>query len=333
MLELRIPLSQDTGKRMKIRLGKVLPDVKSSHRVEALARGLGFQTNAAMREAIRAGEVFVLADGRPFLAYLRERGFHVDVMHFYRAVANVAVERVISIEARLSLWGYGIDRFQRRDDGRRETASEHHARFLAQQEQLFSNGALDEFLLSLALLQRIPATKTIRPGTGSYRLKHFAENSRCELPCGTLLGPFYVSNGALIIAAVHAGFHYKAHLDDFGFEEVSATFNMAKPAIDDLDCEIRPNGACAQDRRRMAELQAHRRSGYGASLRYRGRESSLTSVAGEFAQKPLELALRLTDKFRVGQHANGAAFLNLRHLLDALAPDDDDVDWTYIRLQ
>jgi hypothetical protein len=168
LLELRIPLSQDADKRMKIRLGKALPDVKSSHRVEALARGLGFQTNAAMREAIRAGEVFVLADGGPFLSYLRERGFHVDVMHFHRAVASVAVERVMSMETRLCLWGYGIGRLQRRDDGRRETACEHHARFLAQRKQLFSDGALDGFLLSLALLQRIPATKTIRPGTGSY---------------------------------------------------------------------------------------------------------------------------------------------------------------------
>ncbi len=53
-----------------------------------------------------------------------------------------------------------------------------------------------------------------------------------RIVCGTLLRPFYVSNGALIIAAVHAGFHDKVHLDDFGFEQVNVTFNMAKPVID-----------------------------------------------------------------------------------------------------
>lgn len=85
-------------------------------------------------------------------------------------------------------------------------------------------------------------------------------------PCRTRLGPFYVSSGVLIGAAVHAGFRYTAHVDDFGFEKVNMTFNMAKPVIDDLDCEIRPNGACAQDRHRMAELKTHRRGSYDASL-------------------------------------------------------------------
>ena len=57
---------------MKAVLRTVLPDVKSSHRVEALARGLGWRTNAAMRAALAAGAVEVGADEGAFLRYLHE---------------------------------------------------------------------------------------------------------------------------------------------------------------------------------------------------------------------------------------------------------------------
>jgi hypothetical protein len=42
---------------MKGALRASLPDVKSSHRVEALARGLGWLTNASMRAALAAAPV------------------------------------------------------------------------------------------------------------------------------------------------------------------------------------------------------------------------------------------------------------------------------------
>ncbi|TIU87551.1 MAG: hypothetical protein E5W03_07360, partial [Mesorhizobium sp.] len=80
-------------------------------------------------------------------------------------------------------------------------------------------------MLSLALLERVVRTKTIRKGTGSYRSKHIAENYACTYPDGEPLGPHYVPNGTFIAAAIHAGFSYRSYVDEFGYESVNASFN------------------------------------------------------------------------------------------------------------
>ncbi|MDA9440194.1 hypothetical protein XH98_13890 [Bradyrhizobium sp. CCBAU 51745] len=52
-----------------------LPDVKSSHRVEALARGLGWSTNASMRAALAAAPTGAAPDEGAFRDYLRLHSF------------------------------------------------------------------------------------------------------------------------------------------------------------------------------------------------------------------------------------------------------------------
>ena len=264
MILLRIHLTEAAVVQMKLRLNKALPHVKSSHRVEALARGLSFRTYAALLEAASGPRPIVQVDATAFCAYLAEHQFTVDGIHHYRAAAAVAVSAVMDATPKLSAWGYGIGRFHRLAGGTRETPYQHHARFLQQRASLLGDNALDQFLLALGLVQRIPATKTIRSGSGSYRLKHIAESNTCALPCGRRIGKGvdmdYVANGVLMAAAFHAGFKAKTHIDELGYVSINVTFNMSKPAIDDLDCRIRPNGACAQDRHRLAE----RRNGYAA---------------------------------------------------------------------
>ena len=49
MFVLRISVAPSAIERIKVQLTQSLPDVKSSHRVEALGRGLGFRTYAALR--------------------------------------------------------------------------------------------------------------------------------------------------------------------------------------------------------------------------------------------------------------------------------------------
>lgn len=63
---------------MKDRLGTLLPDVKASDRVEALARGLGFGSWAAARAWMKA-ETIAYIDLEPtaFTSYLSERGKEV----------------------------------------------------------------------------------------------------------------------------------------------------------------------------------------------------------------------------------------------------------------
>ncbi len=264
MINLCIAITEASVAQMKLRLNKALPHVKSSHRVEALARGLDFRTYGGLREAASGTYPSVSVDATLFCAYLAKHGFTVDGIHFYRAVASVAVANVMAAEPKLSAWGYGIGRFRRRTGGTPETPYQHHSRFLEERDLLLSDGMLDQFLLALGLVQCIPFTKTIRRGTNSYRLKHIAENNTCSLPCGARLGKDlgvnYVANGVLVAAALHTGFKTNTHLDELGYVSHNVTFNMSKPAVDDLDCRIRPNGGFAQDRRRVAQ----RRNGNAA---------------------------------------------------------------------
>ncbi|CAN7617277.1 hypothetical protein [Devosia sp. LjRoot3] len=256
---LGILVTPDAVELMKGYLLRAMPDVKSSHRCEALARGLGFRTYATMRR-VSAGpaEVRATTDCQSFEAYLSAHAFQPSPNALFRAAALAALHQVRRRDDRLTAWGIGVGELQLKSDGSWESYQERQRRFLNARAELVTDGTTIPFLLSFALLQRIPATATIRSGTGSYKLKHIAENYVCTYPASSPLGPTYVQNGVLIAAAMHAGFRYKTYVNESGFEGVNVTFNMSKRAVDDLDCEIRPNGAKAQDRQRHEEM---RRSG------------------------------------------------------------------------
>jgi len=253
MIDLRLIVDEPVHEQLKHQLLLSAPVIKSAHRAEALARGLGFSRNATLLTALHRGPCEVSVNGMRFQAYLNDRNLSLDVINLYRAVAYVAVSKVMESHSKLSSWGSFVGRPIPRDDGRRETPEQHYARFLRERARLLTVEGLDEFLIALSFVQQVPATKTVRDGSGSYRLKHIAEASQCAFPCGRVLGPKYISNGALIAAALYSNFRSKTHLDDLGYEAVSVTFNMSKAAIDELDCKLRPNGALAQDRRRLAE--------------------------------------------------------------------------------
>ncbi len=61
--------------RIKQELAALLPAVKSSHRVEAIARGLGWNTNAALRAELAGAEIERTVDDRAFIDYLKDHGF------------------------------------------------------------------------------------------------------------------------------------------------------------------------------------------------------------------------------------------------------------------
>lgn len=254
MFVLRIPVSPSAVEQIKSDLTKTLSTVKSSHRVEALGRGLGFQTYAALLAALRSPEPCVVTvSGKAFVHYLENHSFDADPAEFYVAAARVAIRGVLHAMPRLSVHGIGFGRPQRNADGSRQTPEQQYAEFVERRKECLGPHATRAFLLSLALLARVTPTKTVRPGTGSYRLKHVAENYACSYPEGGKLGPHYVPNGMLIAAAVHLGFKYKSHVDDLGYDTPNTTFNMSKPVIDDLDAEIRPKTGFAQDRARARQ--------------------------------------------------------------------------------
>ena len=127
-----------------------------------------------------------------------------------------------------------------------------------------SDYSIDQVLASLAFVSRVERTKTIRPATNSYWLKHIAESYDCTYPRGDKLGPVYVPNGVHIAAAIHAGFDVKPHTDAYGGETLNAGFNMGKASLYNLDCEIRPDGARAISRRERERQRASARMRFAA---------------------------------------------------------------------
>ena len=241
MFDLRIPITVATVETIKTCLLGALPEVKSSHRVEAAARGLGFRTYAAMLHSAKfGGEVSRAIDGGQFASYLSEHGFVAEPVHFYRAVACVAVTAVMERVPKLSTFGYGFGQPQWNYEVKRwDTPQEMYAKFAEARADFLFRGVLDEFLLAFAFVRRIPSTKTIRSYAHSYRLKHIAEEMPFTCNDGTVLGPRYVSNGALIAAALHAGFKMKTYVDDLGYDYINVAFNMSKPRVNDFESEMR----------------------------------------------------------------------------------------------
>jgi hypothetical protein len=258
MVDIDIHLTPVTVARLKSGLRLTAPRIKSSHRVEALARGLGYRTNAELRARIaETGEVRRV-DPAAFALYLSQHGFEGPASMLLRAVAHAIILNVMDRDDRLHKWGWGYGRAERRD-GRWETPTEQYERFVGYRDELKDIDTADHVLRAIALLSCVPSTKTIRPDTDSYRLKHIAENFACSFPDGETLGPDYVANGPLIVAASHLGFRYRTGRDRDGSDWPNVTFNMSQSHLLELDIACRPNGARAQDRRR--KLVARRRVG------------------------------------------------------------------------
>jgi len=239
---------------IKHELTVCLPHVKSSHRCEAIARGFGFLTYASLKVAsTTANPPNQIADGMRFSAYLAEHGFAVPSTVFYHAAARRALQGAMAAMPRLTLAGIGIGARQwKLSEGRWETASERKAKFDSERAALVGDFPVRQFLISLALLSRVQRTKTVRPKTNSYWLKHVAEKYKCTYPDGQPLGPSYVANGAFIAAAAHAGFTIQTHVDDGGYCSLNTTFNMPFSTLAELDIEIRGDGASVFSRRRRA---------------------------------------------------------------------------------
>ncbi len=262
MFTLSIPVTASNLDAIKSALTKALPDVKSSHRCEAIARGLGYRTYASLLAETRTNDAKVAtANGMAFSAYLAEHDFYVAGPALYRAVAKAALLAVSEQWPRLTIGGFGVGERERRPDGQWETGADRRKKLEDGRAQLVSDYEIEAFLASLAFVSRVERTKTIRPATNSYCVKHIAENYACTFPEGEALGPVYVPNGVLIAAAIHAGFMVKPHTDDYGGETLNAGFNMGKASLYDLDCEIRPDGARAQDRCRQEQRRARGRFG------------------------------------------------------------------------
>ena len=175
---------------MKDALRASLPDIKSSHRVEALARGLGWATNASMRATLTAAPAETVPNEGVFLDYLRQHSFEAPSGSLVRAFAQVGVRRAMDLEPELSGFGYRVAR------DRSETAEEAEARFLASRTEMLGEHGVDEFIRAAEFLLKFGRRKTMNRKRSSYGLKHDAERAAGD----------YVANGMMIAAALAMGF-------------------------------------------------------------------------------------------------------------------------------
>ena len=174
---------------MKDALRASLPDVKSSHRVEALVRGLGWATNASMRAGLAAAPETAPDEGA-FLDYLRRHSFDAPIGTLLRAFAQAGLRRAMDLAPELSGFGYRVTR------DRGETPEEAEARFLKNRAEMLGEQGVDEFIRAAEFLSKFGRRKSMNRKRSSYGLKHDAEREAGD----------YVTNGMLIAAALALGF-------------------------------------------------------------------------------------------------------------------------------
>ncbi len=208
---MKLSITLSDVEHMKADLRAALPDVKSSHRVEALARGLGWSTNAAMRTALGFGPVVATADEDAFLEYLREHSFDGPRDCMMRTLAKAGIRRAMDIEPSLTHFGYGVYR------DRKQTPEERRAKFAENRAKMLETFAADEFARAVAFLSQFGRCKTFNLKSSSYGLKHGAEG----------FAGGYVANGMLIAAALALGFSARpTHADS-----PNAFFNISSKLL------------------------------------------------------------------------------------------------------
>lgn len=247
MLVISTSLSIPDLQSIKASVREFAPSIKSSHRCEALARGLGFGTYSSLLAAARSqSSVPVTVNVLAYRGYLSEHGFEAPDASICRAIGRVALEKVLTEFPDLTADGMGV---YARGSWGFETLADYQARQMESRKQMSDDKADERFLLACAFVQRIPKTTTIRHGVGFRRLKHIAENMTLTLPGGEYLGPQYLPAGFLLAAAIHAGFKWKMCRGLDGVTGPEVRFNMLKSAVNDLDVEVGQSGY-AEDRRR-----------------------------------------------------------------------------------
>jgi hypothetical protein len=230
---------------IKRELACLLPNVKSSHRVEAMARGLGWRTNAALRAELQIHRLERSVDDDVFTNYLKEHGFTDSpfgalakaVVRCKFAGERAAIKAVLDREPHLAKWGFGIPR---------EPQKPHQQRireFEENRSALLGPSGVDEFLRACEFLSFFQRRRTINPRVSSYGLKSSAERFHRDRGATDS----YVSNGALICAAVHLGF-------DIRQAGINAYFNIGASQDHPVPPAGVPGRHRPQPRERAAEL-------------------------------------------------------------------------------
>ena len=221
---MRFFLTQADMTPLKSHLLALAPMIKGSHRAEAMARGFGFGSHAALLAAIGEGSAPCMADNRAFADFLKERGgtelpwdtLSEAVVRTKLATSRSAIQAVLNREPALSAGGL-------RSHDRRLSVRENAANFSASREAMLKAGSVEQFVRAVAYLQTKEQSKAVSRKATSYGYKHDAERyHRAEAPGDDP----YVANGMFIAAALHLGFTVKRDGDN----SPNALINIATAA-------------------------------------------------------------------------------------------------------
>lgn len=186
---------------LKRHLKQALPEVRSSYRIQAAARGLGFNTLGGLTNALKNAPVSTDFDDRAFRDFLIRRDHDVEARALRDAVIRTVLEPIVAGVWNLSTWGYGL----------RESYppnQNYRAALAADQAELFDDIHCKQFELALVFLQRAKKRNSLNRRVTSNQLKHDAENVSREFGLYPHLGN-WVKNGVFIAAAIYEGFEVK----------------------------------------------------------------------------------------------------------------------------
>lgn len=198
-----MPMNTHDVERLKRELGNFLPNIKSSHRVEAMARGLGFNTNAALRAKLAEQPIEAAVDEKAFVAYLTAHGFeHIQLPFLTMAIENVryaeARDAILAVMVKypdLNAFGFGVFDHSK-------PLAEIKDEIDRERQEMLTVTSVKQFAHCVEFLKTLPRRATINKSRSSYGLKHSVE----EYLRGKGADDTYVTNGMFIAAAAHLGF-------------------------------------------------------------------------------------------------------------------------------
>ena len=226
----KITVTADLIDDMKSDLRRALPGAGSCHRTEALARGLGWKTYAAMKASLRAGPAERDIDPAAFAAYLSAQGAAATGEHLVQVVMRSQIRAVLAAQDRLTHAGFDIPR-----DSRLSVA-EWRAKFDRERAFMLGDEAVLEFRRACSFLVLLTTTKTPNRSHTSYGIKHAAERHHRRQASGDRMVNVYVSNGMLLTAAFHLGLR----VSRIAWDSQNAYLNVSSRALRELDSDRKP---------------------------------------------------------------------------------------------
>ena len=255
---MKVAVSLPIVEAMKDELRRCIPEVKSSHRAEALARGLGWNTNASMRASLVSSPSERDVVPAAFYAYLAEHGAHVAERLLPETICRTHIRAVMTEHDQLTHHGFGVY------NGDRISVSEWRSRYAKSRDEMLGASAIGEFERACEYLAKLETTRAPTTVFHTYNLKHSAE--RWHRHCG-IEGRWdrdYVSNGMLLTAAFHLGLRVRraSATSSVGYLNVSTT---SVRALEDQRKPILPQPEEGEPFRvlgRLMTTQCAGRSGY-----------------------------------------------------------------------